>query len=691
MRRVALMIGINKYEKLNIRFQLRGCVNDQKMMRQLITQRFGFENENIIWLTSDHGQEEDGQPKPTRENILDALDRLAGMGKYQEETDDEAFVREGDFVLISYTGHGSRLKEPPHQRDEADGYDSTIVPYDSDRPRPAGKGGANLDITDDEIFARLEKIQEKAYQVVLYFDCCHSGTISRDLTGEVARSLEEDDRYDGVERPWEGRMLSSDGEIPPKGPSGWLSLNDGYVLLAGCADDEVAREYRDPETGEPCGALTYHIVREMAQTQGQLTYMDVFQRARGQVNTLFPSQHPQIEGDWNRLLFELEEVKTEPFAKINPLPDRKRVTIDVGFAHGATKGSVWELRNKELADRGVLSSVVIEKVGAIQSVAVVEGNNILPDEVDNSKRAIQIVHALRKFTRPVAVDGPPQYRAEVKRLRTQMSESPILKLAENEAPELIAVLLPPRSQAQAKRAGAYAPEMGAIDVPTWVIVGRDRAMIPSPPHTILEEDALELTFANLETWARYINTYNIRPQGADPLFGKLQVELMSSTEKALPLEPRSGLPLVEHGQEVRLELTNHHNKPLYYAMYSMDALAGISRAWPPSGAREPLGFSETLPLVFPLELPENFPGVLNGARETLKIMVTPKYVNFDSIGQARSRGDHDLRNWFQDGLGHRGARMSKVKPLRTKIDQNAWTTIEVDYYLKSTWGGGGLL
>jgi hypothetical protein len=660
------MIGINKYEKLNIRFQLRGCVNDQKMMRQLITERFGFNDEDIIWLVSDHGQEEEGQPKPTRENILDALDRLAGMGKYEDETENEAFVREGDLVLISYTGHGSRLKEPPDQRDEADGYDSTIVPYDSDRPRPAGRGGANLDITDDEIFIRLQKIQEKARHVVLYFDCCHSGTISRDLTGEVARSLEEDDRYDGVERPWGGaRMLGSDGQIPAKGPSGWLELNEGYVLLAGCADDEVAREYRDPETGEPCGALTYHIVREMAQGSGELTYRDVFDRARNDVNALFSSQHPQIEGDWNRKLFDVAEVKVEPYVSVERLSN-KRVKIAAGSAHGGTAESVWELRVGDLENYQILGEVLIDKVGQLSMEGVLQDDGKLPDSFGQGTRAIQVVQALGKQSRLVAVDGPAQYRAELKKLRQFIKESVVCQLAENDPAELSAVLQPPRSAAEAKLPNAYAPQLGAIDKPTWLIVGQDRRIMPSPPHTILEENALGLTFYNLETWARYLNTRQIKPRGGDPLAGKFEVKLTTSDSQALPIDARSGLPVIEDGQEVKLELINHHSKPLYYIMYNMTVTGAVERAWPPPEAREPIAAYDRLPLEFPIELPENFPVGVNGGRETIKFMVTPKYVNFDSLVQG----------------GGRLIKMSRVKAGKTDINEESWTVVQLDYYLK---------
>ncbi|MGB0388517.1 MAG: caspase family protein [Ardenticatenaceae bacterium] len=694
-RKLALMIGINKYKYLGRRFQLRGCVNDQKMLKGLLLERFDFEEENIEMLFDEEA---------TRANIIKALDRLAGMGEYEGDP----LVEEGDFVFVSYSGHGSRLKEPPDQQDEADGYDSTVVPYDSDRPRRAGKGGPNLDITDDELHARFEKIQARAGHLLLYFDCCHSGTISRDLTGELERSLVEDDRYEGVERVW-----PFTGKLVPTGPSGWLPMDEGYVLIAGCADDEKAREYKDPVTKEPCGALTYHIVQEMARVEGQATYRDVFERAKGDVNRLFGSQNPQMEGDWNRQLFNAQEVKVEPFTKIKLDKDNPgQVELQVGSAHGTTVNSYWELRAPDLEQREPLAYLLVRSVKALKSIADVitppsrevewddfianadqfKKDAVLPDTVNDDCRAIQVVHALGDFRVPVGVHGTDE--AQVNELRARIEGSAVLKLVPQSDVQMLAALIEPRSEEESKQPDSYAPELGEVEVPTWGIVGRDGAMMPSPPHTIEEEDALDLTFSNLETWARYFNTHQIRPVGKDPLRGKFTAELYLMPEDGdlddlEPLEKHeeSGLPLVEDGQEVLLHLYNHHSRPLYFFLFSMDAMGAIKRVYPPIGAKEPIPPYDDFPLGVKANLPDNFPEVLDGARETYKIMVTMEYANFDVMVQEGARADevNDASEWY--GAATRGASMSSVRPLKKKIDKDAWTTVQIDYYIEA---GGGI-
>lgn len=689
MRRLALMIGIDKYPNLRRDFSLDGCVNDQELLRGILIERFGFEEGNIEFLADEQA---------TRANILRALDRLAGWDKFAGQS----IVQEDDLVLISYSGHGGRLREPPDQKDEADGYDSTLVTYDSDRPRPVGRGGPNVDITDDEIGARLQFIKERASHVMLFFDCCHSGTMSRDLDGAKSRSLPDDDRYDGIDRfiP-SSRDLGE--EKTPKGRSGWLKLDNQYLLIAGCADTEKSREYRNPETGKTHGALTYHFVRELERATGKMTYRDAFVPVRTAVNQLFSTQTPQMEGDWNRVLFGVEEIQVEPFVKVLKRISNRRVQIAAGTAHGVTVGSIWEIRPPELAHDQALAEVRIYKVDALSSEAetfIREPESLddapptptapptLPATINKQCRAIETEHMLGDMSITVAVDGTdPQ---ALNQLRAKIKESPLLKLA-NEGPiEMVAVLLPPR-QAGDVTDQSYAPELKAVHTPTWVIVGRDRHMMPTPLHTIDEENALQTTFENLETWARYFNTHRLRPISGDPLRKDFKAELYIKTgpgqddTQAPPTHEATGLPLIKHGQKVQLRLTNYYRKPLYYVIYNLDAMGGVSRLWPPPSAEEALSYDETLPLEMgAYTVPEGFPTHLKGGRESFKIMLTLEPADFDKLQQAKTKPEDVLNAEYLFVAAQRGGSMMGVRPLRSQPKEHLlWTVAQIDYYMEA--------
>jgi hypothetical protein len=160
----ALLIGVNKYAYPW--WELQGCVNDVELMRSLLQENFGFPPENISLLRDEEA---------TREAILSELRSLV-----------EATNRD-DVVVIHYAGHGSQVTD--REGDEPDGMDETILPHDTGRAPDE-----NRDITDDEIHEFLLQLGEKTPFITLIFDCCHSGTITRDAFGTKVRSVEADTR-----------------------------------------------------------------------------------------------------------------------------------------------------------------------------------------------------------------------------------------------------------------------------------------------------------------------------------------------------------------------------------------------------------------------------------------------------------------------------------------------------------------
>ncbi len=155
----ALLIGINEYPKFAPRGQLSGCVNDVEVMRQALVNSFNFPENHVAVLTD---------RQATRKGILTAMRDLVQK------------VGQDDVVVVHYSGHGSQMTDL--EGDEPDGLDETIVPYDSGRAPYE-----NRDIKDDEIYLWLKDLTAKTSSVTLVFDCCHSGTITRDDFGGAVR------------------------------------------------------------------------------------------------------------------------------------------------------------------------------------------------------------------------------------------------------------------------------------------------------------------------------------------------------------------------------------------------------------------------------------------------------------------------------------------------------------------------
>jgi len=158
-KQAALCIGCNY---VGSSLQLQGCVNDARMMRDILVERYGWEAGRIELL-------EDGAA--TKEAIMNRLRNLAALAKRGELSE----------IWVTYSGHGTQVKDL--DGDEGDGKDEALVPVDH---AVAGM------ITDDELFSDFTSQVPKGCNVVALFDCCHSGTML-DLTyayyGKAKRSV----------------------------------------------------------------------------------------------------------------------------------------------------------------------------------------------------------------------------------------------------------------------------------------------------------------------------------------------------------------------------------------------------------------------------------------------------------------------------------------------------------------------
>lgn len=161
--RRALLVGVNEYAAARVP-DLRGAVNDVRMMQSILTSRFGFAASDIVLLTD---------AAATRAAVLAAIDQLVRVSQ------------PGDVVYFHYSGHGSQVRDL--NGDEDDSVDETILPQDARLPGVP-------DITDDELDRRFARLRTRS--TLLVFDSCHSGTITRGTGNLRARFVPPDDRLD---------------------------------------------------------------------------------------------------------------------------------------------------------------------------------------------------------------------------------------------------------------------------------------------------------------------------------------------------------------------------------------------------------------------------------------------------------------------------------------------------------------
>ena len=149
--RYAVVIGIERYRRdlPNVNF----ASHDAKVMREYLTKRLGFSEQNVVSLVNDHAAKSD-------------------MEKYLEYWLPE-HVDNDSTVLIYFSGHGA----PNIKSNE--GY---ILPYDGD---PTYLDGTGYSLK--RLYETLEKSPAK--EVVVMLDSCFSGTGGRSVMSKGLRPV----------------------------------------------------------------------------------------------------------------------------------------------------------------------------------------------------------------------------------------------------------------------------------------------------------------------------------------------------------------------------------------------------------------------------------------------------------------------------------------------------------------------
>jgi hypothetical protein len=670
--RRALLIGIDGYQKIK---PLEGCVNDVDVMESILLQNFAFPRENIRVLRN---------AEATRDAILAAFDAFV------------ASVGPEDQVVLHYAGHGSQMTD--REGDEPSGLDSTIMPVDSE-----GWQGDNRDITDDEIHLRLlEPIGAKTSFTTFIFDCCHSGTITRDDFGASSRSMPPD-RRPVAELPPSPIPEAKRTGARESGPSGWMPLADKYVLISGCRDEELSYEYAPPEGNGKLkhGALTYFLSRELRQATPGTTYRDIFERAAGLVTAANDRQHPQMEGRADREIFGIRDLEPTRFVLVGERKGAK-VTLAAGAALGLTPGSTYAVypqgtKNAEAGEP--LGEIEITAVRGITSDARITSEKA-KDAVIAGCRAFETVHAFGELRLRVQVAGPSGLETEVAALRAAIEKSPLLALAaDDDAAAARVYLIPPR---QAAGKGDPVPQLGAVAAPVWAGVKEDgQLMMPPKP-----AGAVADVVRNLETLARYRQALALdNPDPSSGLRGAFELLLLrqaaDGTWSVAKPDLESGQIIYEEGEKIAFRVISHQKpgtEPPYVSLLDFGVSGSVSLIFPAPGAKEkmlPDGYFEvgTQGDEFELSLPDAFPfaadpaaGGVTAGTETVKLIVTSGEADFGFLEQqgmrsaqgAPAAAQSPLMMLFETATRGSATREIRKKPVR----QEDWTTVVKPFVLR---------
>jgi hypothetical protein len=637
--RRALLIGINRYLYGP---SLAGCVSDALLMRAILQESFGFTDQQITLVTD---------AAATRAGILAAFDALVDA------------TAPGDLVLIYYAGHGSRMTD--REGDEPSGFDSTIVPCDSGR-----KLIPNRDITDDEIHLKLAALAGIPACTTLIFDCCHSGTLARNAFATNVRAMEPDCRPVSALPP---SPVAATLRTRTRGAdSAWAPLGGSYVMLSGCRDDEESYEYRPPEgRGRVVhGALTFFVSQELRLSSAGTTWRDIYERAAARVTAAYSRQHPQIEGQIDREIFGVADLRPNPYVEV-----RSRIGANVevaaGAAHACTTGSqyaVYAAGSKTPSPEAQLGEIELTEIGVVTSRARVTRENGA-GAIGGGARAFEKLHAYESPFAVVIVDEPdPAERLEapasigsggtvdrialapaktatrgeaVRSLRDALARAQITCVDDASAAWARISLI------DAGREPGHDPgtqPRGAGEAPCWTVTGPSGDLL-MPPKRLAEGVAVIENLQRLARSRQVLNTDNPDPRSR--IRGRIMLDLLrrGSDRRWRPASKAANHPVVfEEGEPIAFRITNRHSDPLYVALIDLGVSGAIEvithgeavapgRSWDIGADGE-----------FAIRLPDGYPFVptvgaaaSTDAVETIKLFATESPAAFRTLEQSGVR------------------------------------------------------
>ncbi|RYY17630.1 MAG: hypothetical protein EOO04_25155, partial [Chitinophagaceae bacterium] len=204
--------------------------------------------------------------------------------------------------------------------------------------------------------------EKKHTRFIVITDCCHSGTITRDLddsgitdrmTPDAAEAISFED-YLGFDAEHNGVRYYYSREDPANGEKRATFRQGNHIHLAASRENQTAKELNID--GSKRGAFTHSILKILYAAEGRISYRDLVNKAGLLVKNLVSDQNPglHINGSENKSAaddFFLTKISGAGAAFHVYHDARWKWCIKGGLIHGISTGD-------EIAIEGVGTSVV---------------------------------------------------------------------------------------------------------------------------------------------------------------------------------------------------------------------------------------------------------------------------------------------------------------------------------------------
>ncbi len=320
------------------------------------------------------------------ENIAVIRDSMATRDGISRAFEQHIFgrIKAGDIVFVHFSSHGQQVIDD--NGDEIDGFDEAIIPYNANLDFVPGEYEGENHLRDDElgdIFGRIRKALGSKGNLLALIDACHSGTATRGLAR--ARGTEKRMAPEGYKpekkAPTRGQAFMEAGtadaaELAP------------MVTISGASADELNYETQD-EQGNGVGSLSYAFSKVMSNATGQMTYRELFDRVKVEMQKRVPNQTPQIEGTIDQQLFGGAIVEAEPYFLPSYWEDAQTVYLESGSLQGlfdSSRVALFDLGAQDLAEADTVATGLVVDAGLTESYVVLDQE--LPEEMRNNLKVV---------------------------------------------------------------------------------------------------------------------------------------------------------------------------------------------------------------------------------------------------------------------------------------------------------------
>lgn len=317
----ALLVGINEYKKVG---KLAGCINDIEKVEAYLTGTIPSLNPPKLL-----------NERATKDLIVHSFQEISKK------------IESQDAFLFYFCGHGT-LEYADPLWNEISGRLECVVCYDQYPELPS-----SYLLADKELRYLINGLSKTGCHITLIFDCCHSGSNTRDLQTSGSKYPYQDvrvrrDPFIFPRRQWHDFLFGSQldqntltaqavNTFLPQGP---------HVQIAACESDETAVEVNGS------GVFTQALLKILEETGGDISYYNLRSRIR-QYLRYTCRQQPRIystgasDQETQHLLFS-------PFLNLWPsgqvhfvaeavFNNRRGWILNLGVIHGITLNTTVDL------------------------------------------------------------------------------------------------------------------------------------------------------------------------------------------------------------------------------------------------------------------------------------------------------------------------------------------------------------